>query len=102
MSFTDTGREVVSDPVTMRYSVVRIRTQTRATSVRTDQSGSQGRANEDVFDGRILVHPDVTPEMGRQVQLLIGRNWYTYTIDEVQPRFDASGALNHWQVDLTL
>lgn len=96
--FTETGREQYSDPVSLRFSVVRIRTQTRETSVRTDQSGSQGRAAEDVFDGRILCHPELEPMMGQGVKV----NGYQYRVDEVQPRYDAAGNLNHFQVDLVL
>lgn len=82
----------------MRFSVIRIRYQTRTTSVRTDQSGSQGRAEESVYDGRILVHPEVTPETGHKVLV----HSVEFTVEEVQPRYDVNGMLMHWQVDLVL
>ena len=98
VTFSETGEEIYSDPVPLRFFVVRIRNQTRTTSVRTDQSGSQGRAMEDVFDGRILVHPEIEPEMN-QVVFLNNRN---YVVNEVQPRWDMASNLNHYQVDLVL
>lgn len=98
VSYTDTGDELPANPVRMRFSVVRIRTATRDTSIRTDKSGSQSRAEETFYDGRILVYPDITPENDQVVSVL----GVTYRINEVQPKFDALGNLNHYQVDLTL
>lgn len=98
VEYTGSGREVSTNPVPIRFSVVRIRYQTRTTSVRTDQSGSQGRAEQDVYDGRILLHPEVTPETGQQAVI----DGHKFTIDEVQPRYDMAQNLNHWQVDLKL
>lgn len=98
VTFTGSGEEIPADPVPMRYSIIRIRNQTRTTSVRTDQSGSQGRAMEDVFDGRILVHPEIEPEMN-QVVFVNNRN---YVVNEVQPKYDMAANLNHYQVDLVL
>ena len=96
--FTDTGRTIPSKPVAVRYSVVRIRYQSRTTSVRTDQSGSQGRAEEELFDARLLMESKIEPDLGMQIKL--GQHWFT--VQEVQPRYDAVGYFNHWQVDLNL
>lgn len=98
IGYTETGREVPTDPVSFRYTVVRLRNQTRRTSVRTDQSGSQGRALEDVYDGRILVHPEIKPEMGEVVEV----DGVMFKIDEVQPKWDMAHVLDHYQVDLVL
>jgi len=98
VTFSGTGKEIPSDPIPLRFSVIRLRNQSRETSVRTDQSGSQGRAAEDVYDGRILVHPEVEPQMNQCVKI----NGREYVIDEVQPRWDMAGNLNHYQVDLKL
>ena len=96
--FTETGRPVYSDPVSMRFNVIRLRNQTRETSVRTDQSGSQGRALEDVYDGRILVHPEIEPMMGQVCDI----KGVTFKIDEVQPKWAMDTVLSHYQVDLVL
>lgn len=97
-AYTETGRTQPTMPIPMRYSVVRLRYQSKRTSVRTDMSGTQGRAEEQMYDARLLVHPEITPELGQAVHM-IGK-WFE--IQEVQPKYSLEGFLNHWQVDLDI
>ncbi len=108
VEYSVTGSETPSDPVNIKYSVVFLRRKTRSTSVRTDQSGTQGRAEEEVFDGRILVAAWAQQPDGKQIELepleggRIELNGRWYTVQEVQPRYGSFGLLDHWQLDLEL
>jgi hypothetical protein len=66
------------------------------TSIRTDKSGSQGRADESVVQGRLLIENRVEPTGGD----LITVRGTTYKILDVFPRFDMDGLVNHYQVDI--
>lgn len=96
-TFNGRGKEIPSNPVLMRYTPVRVRNNITKTSIRTDKSASQGRAEELEFDGRILVHPEVTPIEGQKCAL---QNGEEYVMEVVQEVYDSPGQLDHYQVDL--
>jgi hypothetical protein len=99
LTFNARGKETPSNPVPIRYTAIRTKLDVNLTSIRTDKSASQGRAEELVYDGRILVHPEVKPEEGQIVTLVDGK---TYTIEVVQDIRESIGTIDHYQVDLLL
>lgn len=77
-------------------SVVRIERQTQPSSIRTDKSGSQGRADENVVQGRLLIEAKGVPANNDLVTV----RGTTYRIVDVFPRYDMDGLVNHYQVDI--
>lgn len=73
-----------------------IERKTQPTSIRTDKSGSQGRADEPVVQGRLLIENRVEPVGGDLIKFR-GR---TYRVVDVAERFDMDGLVNHYQVDI--
>lgn len=76
--------------------MIRIERQTKPTSIRTDKSGSQGRAEEMVVQGRLLLENRVEPINGD----LVSFRGKTYKVVDVFPRFDMDALVNHYQVDV--
>jgi hypothetical protein len=76
--------------------VVRIEQMTQPTSIRTDKSGSQGRAYEKIIAGRFLIENSKEPSSGD----LITVRGKTYEVVDVFPRYDMDGLVNHFQVDI--
>lgn len=96
--FSVTGKPTLGSPVSVRFSPIRLASMAQATSIRTDKSGSKSRADETIFKGRILVHPESSIDNGDTVEIDSVR----YEVNEVFPRYDMGGYLNHYQVDLEL
>lgn len=98
-NFDGRGKKVSSDPVRIRYTPIRTKTESEPTSIRTDKSASQGRAAEEIYDGRILMSRHVEPKFGHKVKLSDGQ---MFNIEVVQRIYESSGQLDHYQVDLML
>lgn len=97
--FTVTGRPNFGSPRPVGLSVVRDEAKSQPTSIRTDKSGSQGRADEVVVKARLLIENLVEPKMGDLISYAIGTVKRTYRVDGVYPRLDMDGLINHFQVD---
>jgi hypothetical protein len=94
--YLTTGDAVFGRPKSVGLSVVRIEKATQPTSIRTDKSGSQGRADESVVQGRLLIENRVRPANGD----LITIHGTSYEVLDVYPRYDMDGLVNHYQVDI--
>lgn len=94
--YTVTGVPTFGLPRPVGLSVIRDESMSQPTSIRTDKSGSQGRADEVVVKGRLLIENQVVPKIGDLVSFLSN----TYRIDRVFPRLDMDGLVNHYQVDV--
>ncbi|ATW57953.1 hypothetical protein CNR34_00020 [Pseudomonas phage nickie] len=95
--FTVTGDRLYGDPVKVGLSVVRVTDNMQHTSVRADTSGSKSYADENVEQGRALVHPKVEPKIGDL--LIIGKD--TYEVTGVRPVYDMHGGVDHYQTELS-
>jgi len=96
-TFSVTGDKTYGDPIKVGLSVVRMVDGSQPTSVRADTSGSKSFANENVEQGRALIHPRVTPKIGDI--LIVGQQ--QLEIQAVRPLFDMYGGVDHYQVELT-
>ena len=94
--YTATGDATYGKPRQVGVSVVRLETMVRPTSIRTDKSGSQGRSDEMVLDGRLLLDNGSSPKGGDLIEV----RGITYEIVDVYPRYDMDGLINHFQVDV--
>lgn len=94
--FTVTGDRIYGSPVKIGLSVVRVTDNMQHTSVRADTSGSKSFADENVEQGRALVHPKIVPVIN---DLLVINN-DTYEIFGVRPVYDMYGQIDHYQVEL--
>lgn len=95
------GRTVDGEPILeyssdVHFSPVRLDMSIGKSSVRTDKSGTQGRAEEEMFDGRILVHPEDFIKFNDVLEIL-GKK---FQVVGIFPRFDMASVLHHYQVDL--
>jgi phytoene dehydrogenase-like protein len=99
IGFNARGKEIKSLAQIAPYTPIRIKTGIEVTSIRTDKSASQSRAEEAIFDGRVLVSSFVTPVEGGRFAEQSGKE---YKIEVVQEIFDMNGQLDHYQVDLSL
>lgn len=97
--FTSTGEPLVASVGSIRFRPIRLSTNLQETSIRTDRSGSQARADEETFQGRILVEPNADIRIDDRFEY----QGKTYRVVEVFPRYTSmDGLLDHYQVDLTL
>jgi len=94
--FSVTGEATYGRSRSVGLSVARIEKATQPTSIRTDKSGSQGRADESVVKGRLLIENRIAPLNGD----LITVRGTAYEILDVYPRYDMDGLVNHYQVDI--
>lgn len=94
--FTVTGDRLYGEPVKVGLSVVRVTDAIQHTSVRADTSGSKSFADENVEQGRALVHPKIVPRVN---DLLVINN-DTYEIFGVRPVYDMHGNIDHYQTEL--
>lgn len=95
------GRTVDGEPVLRQdgvvwFSPVRLDMSIGKSSIRTDKSGTQGRAEEEMFDGRILVHPDYSLKFNDVLEIFDKK----FQVVGIYPRFDMANVLHHYQVDL--
>jgi hypothetical protein len=98
-SFNISGREVFGDPVTVRFTPIKLEKVVKDTSIRTDISGSQGSAEEISPQGRILMDRRVTPKLGDKF-VFTGHEVFTCTVESVMAKYDMTGLISHFQVDL--
>lgn len=96
-SYTVTGEAKLTDPVMVRLTPIRLETGFQQTSIRTDKSGSQSRAEESVFQGRVLIHPKYDVKPGDILEVSEIR----YKVESIWPRYEMNGVLHHYQVDLS-
>lgn len=82
----------------MRFTLIRLDLSSQPTSIRTDKSGSKARANEEVLNGRVLIHPEVKVSNGCKVNI----HDQDYEVVSTLPRYEMSGILNHYQADIKL
>src|SRR5680860_267688 len=82
--FTATGDATFGRPRSVGLSVVRIERMTQPTSIRTDKSGSQGRADENAVQGRFLLENRERPYGGDLIQV----RGVLYEVLDVFPRYD--------------
>lgn len=95
--FTVTGDRTYGAPVKIGLSVIRATDSSQPTSVRAYTSGSKSFADENVEQGRILVHPRVTPKINDLV-VIAGDS---YEVKGVRPVYDMYGGIDHYQVELS-
>lgn len=94
--FTVTGDRLFGSPVKIGLSVVRVTDNMQQTSVRADKSGTKSYADENVEQGRALVHPRIVPKVNDLLTIL-GDD---FEIKGVRPVFDMHGGLDHYQCEL--
>lgn len=83
-----------------RCAIIRLTSSVDTTSVRTDSSASRGRAEEVVYDVRLLMAPRESVKRGDLVTVrLKGAEALTVEVMEVHPRADVAGRLHHIEVD---
>lgn len=92
------GREQFAKAVPIGVSIVHLRQSFTATSVRTDQSGSKGRAEETLSDGRLMVDARHPVALGDLIEF----DGISYRISSKHPRYAMDGRLHHTEVDLTI
>lgn len=95
-TFSVDGRATLGPGVKVGIGPVTLKTTVGPTSIRTDKSGSQSRAEEETYDARLLVHPGVAVKIG-DIMEVYGLH---YRVQVVFPRYEMTGNLNHNQVDL--
>lgn len=94
--FDATGRPILDDGRKVGFSPIKIDHSVRQTSIRTDKSASKSRADEDVVDARLLVEPRAQLALGDILEF----NGAQYRVVTIFPRYDMSGIVDHYQVDL--
>lgn len=94
--YTVTGEAVLGEPEEFAFSPVYLEMSTGKTSIRTDKSGTQSRAEEELFDGRILIAPDVTLDFDDIVEFKDKK----FRVVRIHPRYEMNHELHHYQVDL--
>lgn len=94
--YTVTGQPKLSKPVEFGFAPVKLDMSIGKTSIRTDKSGSQSRAEEELFDGRILVKPSTVLQFDDIVE--IGPK--KFKVVTIHPRYEMNHELHHYQVDL--
>ena len=95
--FTVTGKRAYGDPVKVGLSIIRVTDDVQPTSVRADTSGSKSFADENVEQGRALVHPKIKP----QVNDLLMVDDDKYEIKGCRPVYSMFGGVDHYQVELS-
>lgn len=95
--FTVTGKRTYGDPVKVGLSIVRVTDNVQPTSVRADTSGSKSFADENVEQGRALVHPKYKPKVDDLLVVAEDR----YEVKGCRPVYDMFGGVDHYQVELS-
>lgn len=96
-TYTSTGKKTYGDPVKIGLSVIRLTEGVQKTSVRADSSGTKSFADEEVEQGRVLVHPRIKP----CIEDLMVINGDTFEVQGVRSVYDMHGGIDHYQVELT-
>lgn len=95
--FTSTGDRIYGKKVKIGLSIIRVTDDVQPTSVRADTSGSKSFADENVEQGRALVHPRIKPKVN---DILIDPIGDEYEIKGVRPVWDMHGKVDHYQCEL--
>ncbi|MEG0062978.1 MAG: hypothetical protein RR740_00095 [Pseudomonas sp.] len=95
--FTVTGKRTYGDPVKIGLSIIRVTDDVQETSVRADTSGSKSFADEDVEQGRALVHPKHKPKVD-DLLMVAGDK---YEVKGCRPVYSMYGGIDHYQVELS-
>lgn len=88
------GQSVLGAPKKERCAVVKLRKELQHTTVRADSSQSRGHGDEFVATNKILLDSKTAGVLGDQLTV----NGYQVRIMSADPRFDASGKLDHYEV----
>jgi hypothetical protein len=94
--FTVTGDRLFGPKVKVGLSIVRVTDGVQQTSVRADKSGTKSFADENVEQGRALIHPSFVPQ--NNDLLTVGAD--EYEVKGVRPVYDMYGQIDHYQVEL--
>lgn len=95
--FSVTGEVTYGEPVKVGLSMVRITDGSQPTSVRADTSGSKSFADENVEQGRALIHPRIVPKI--KDILIVGPQ--RLEVQGVRPVYNMLGRIDHYQAELT-
>lgn len=95
--YSETGKPVFARAGRVGISPVRLESEYIETSIRTDKSGTKGRAEETVMKGRVLVEKTADIAKGDLLVIYADR----WKIESIYPRHDMDGSINHFQVDLS-
>lgn len=90
------GEFTYATPVRVKCAVVKLIDKTAKTSVRTDQSGTRGNAEEETVQANILFPPSVAIKQGDRF-VIAGISMRVTGIDQ---KFDILGAHDHDEVTL--
>ena len=96
-TYSVSGEMEYGPPVKVGLSMVRITDGSQPTSVRADTSGSKSFADENVEQGRALIHPRVVPKI--KDILLVGPQ--RLEVQGVRPIYSMSGTIDHYQTAIT-
>ncbi len=89
------GKPTFGAPVTVRCAPIRLEQDIKKTSIRTDKSGSQGAADEDIAVARILVEAKADIKRGDRVVC----RGVILKVHTVYQRVSFENTISHWQVD---
>lgn len=78
-----------------RCSIVKMRHESGETTVRADSGASRAHAEEFVLTNRILVASRTVAAIDDQLEVA----GFKIRIKSMQPRFDVTGALDHYEVE---
>lgn len=98
-----TGNNRVGEPIygetqSLRVGVVHLIRQIAKTSVRTDSSASRGNAEEKVATAKLLLPVSARPRNGDRLIVVEMK----MRIENIEPRFDVFGDLDHYETTLVL
>lgn len=86
------------DALSELCAIVKLNGKSEKTSVRADSSASRGAADEMQYDARLLFTKFSKIEIGDKVELL----GFVLRVESRFPRLTVHGALDHYQVDLSI
>lgn len=95
-SFDRYGKPVYQALQTIPFALVRFDTKTDDSTVRADSSATRGNVKEYHASGRILLPKTGDPKWGDLV-IIDGK---VFEIQEVEPRYNVLGQLDHYECDL--
>jgi len=94
--FNSDGSSATTESTKVGISIVTLDAKSQKTPLRLGQSGSVSRAEELIYDGRVLIHPKHDITHGDVLEIF----GLQYKIESIFPRYEISGLLNHNQVEL--
>lgn len=93
--YDDYGAPTFGTPVQVFCAPIRLEQDIQKTSIRTDKSGSQGAADEDIAVARILVEAKADIKRGDRVVC----RGVILKVNTVYQRVTFHNTIDHWQVD---